>query len=60
MTMVTYCVSRRKKLNIYEFSVFTIRIQGGLDEDWCEYFNAQSMSVEADEAGFTVTTLKID
>ncbi len=47
----------RQKLNMYEPAVFTIRIQGELDEDWSEYFGAQSLSVEADEAGFPVTTL---
>ena len=49
--------SRRKKLNMYESSVFAIRIQGELDEDWSEYFGAQSMSVEVNEAGFPVTTI---
>ena len=47
----------RPKLNMYESLVFAIRIQGELDEDWSEYFGAQSMSVEVDEAGFPVTTL---
>ena len=47
----------RQKLNMYEPAVFTIRIQGELDENWSEYFGAQSLSVEADEAGFPVTTM---
>ena len=47
----------RPRLNMYEPAVFAIRIQGELDEDWSEYFGAQSLSVEADEAGFPVTAL---
>ena len=42
---------------MYESSVFAIRIQGEIGKDWSKYFGAQSMSVEADEAGFAVTTL---
>jgi hypothetical protein len=42
---------------MYESSVFAIRIQGELDEDWSEYFDAQSMTVEADKDGFPVTIL---
>ena len=57
MTMMTYCGSRRKNLNMYESAVFTIPSQGEVDEDWSEYFDAQSLSVEADEAGLSVTTL---
>jgi hypothetical protein len=37
--------------------VFCIRIEGKLSESWSEYFGAQSMSVEVDEAGLSSTTL---
>ena len=57
MTMNSHYGSRRKKLNMYEPLVYNIRIQGELDEDWSEYFGAQSLSVEADEAGLSVTTI---
>ena len=36
---------------------FYIRIEGELNENWTEYFGAQSMSVELDEAGFPLTAL---
>jgi hypothetical protein len=55
--MKTQRGKHRQKLNMYESWVFAIRIQGELDEHWSEYFGAQSMSVEADEAGFPVTSL---
>jgi hypothetical protein len=57
LPMKTHCGSQYKKLNMYETSVFAIRIQGELDEDWSDYFNAQSMTVEADEDGSPVTIL---
>jgi hypothetical protein len=55
--MKTQRGKHRQKLNMYESWVFAIRIQGELNEDWSEYFGAQSMSVESDKAGFAVTTL---
>jgi hypothetical protein len=42
---------------MYEPAVFCIRIQGELDESWFEYFCAQSVSVEVDEAGNAVTVI---
>lgn len=47
----------RRKLNMYDPTVFRICIEGGLDQHWCEYFSAQSASVTYDDAGNTVTTL---
>ena len=46
-----------QKLNMYEPAVFRICIQGELDEYWSEYFGAQSVSVEVDQAGNVVTVL---
>ncbi len=47
----------QQKLNMFEPAVFSIRIQGNLGESWSEYFGAQSMSVEVDEAGRISTVL---
>ena len=41
---------------MYRPAVYRIRIQGVLDASWSEYFAAQVISVEEDEAGFPVTT----
>ena len=57
LSMKTQRGKHRPRLNMYESSVFAIRIQGEIGKDWSKYFGAQSMSVEADEAGFAVTTL---
>ena len=46
-----------QKLNMHEPAVFRISIQGELDESWFEYFGAQSVSVDVDQAGNTVTVL---
>jgi hypothetical protein len=48
---------RRQRINMYDRAVFCIRIEGKLSESWSEYFGAQSMSVEVDEAGLSSTTL---
>ena len=45
------------KINMFEPAVFSIRINGKLSESWLEYFGAQSLSVEVDEAGLSSTTL---
>lgn len=42
---------------MFEPAVFSIRIEGQLSEGWSEYFGAQSVSVEVDEAGLRSTTL---
>jgi hypothetical protein len=42
---------------MFEPAVFSIRINGKLSESWLEYFGAQSLSVEVDEAGLSSTTL---
>ncbi len=47
----------RQKLNMYEPAVFSIRIEGELGNGWSEYFGAQSVSVDVDDAGFAATTL---
>jgi hypothetical protein len=44
-----------RKLNMYEPAVFRICIQGELEESWSEYFGAQAVSVETDEAGNAMT-----
>ena len=47
----------RQRINMFDPAVFCIRIEGKLSESWSEYFGAQSMSVEVDEAGLSSTTL---
>jgi len=47
----------RQRINMFDPVVFCIRIEGKLSESWSEYFGAQSMSVEVDEAGLSSTTL---
>jgi hypothetical protein len=42
---------------MYDPAVFRIRIQGELTESWSEYFELQSMAVERDEEGPSVTAL---
>ena len=46
-----------QRINMFDPAVFSIRINGRLSESWLEYFGAQSMSVEVDEAGVSTTTL---
>ena len=48
---------RRQRINMFDPAVCSIRIEGKLGESWLEYFGAQSMSVEVDEAGLISTTL---
>jgi hypothetical protein len=47
----------RERINMFDPVVFCIRVEGKLSESWSEYFGAQSMSVEVDEAGLSSTTL---
>jgi len=42
---------------MFDPAVFLIRVEGRLGETWLEYFGAQSISVEVDEAGRSSTTL---
>ena len=46
-----------RKINMYKPAVFRICIQGELDEDWFEYFSAQSATVETDKIGNAVTVI---
>lgn len=46
-----------QRINMFDPAVFCIRIQGSLGTAWSEYFGAQSISVEVDEAGLCSTTL---
>jgi hypothetical protein len=48
---------RRQRINMFDPAVFGIRIEGRLGESWSDYFGAQSISVEVDEAGLCTTTL---
>jgi hypothetical protein len=48
---------RRQRIGMFEPAVFRIRVEGKLSESWSEYFGAQSMSVEVDEAGPISTIL---
>ena len=47
----------RRKLNMYDRAVFCIRVQGDLDESWCDYFGTRSLTVSVDESGSPETTL---
>ena len=47
----------QQRINMFDPAVFHIRINGRLGESWLEYFGAQSMSVEVDEAGPISTIL---
>jgi hypothetical protein len=48
---------RRQRINMFDPAIFSIRIQGKLGESWSEYFGAQSIQVEVDEAGLSSTIL---
>lgn len=50
-------MAQRRKLNMYDPAVFCIRVQGELDESWCDYFGTQSLSVRVDESGSPATIL---
>ena len=47
----------QQRINMFDPAVYCIRIQGKVGESWSEYFGAQSMSVQVDEAGRSTTTL---
>ena len=48
---------RRQTINMFDPAVFCIRIGGKLSATWFDCFDAQSISVEVDEAGLSSTTL---
>lgn len=48
---------QRQRINMFDPAIFCIRIEGALGESWSEYFGAQSIAVEEDEAGRCTTTL---
>ena len=47
----------QQRVNMFDTAVYSIQINGKLGESWSEYFGAQSLSVEVDEAGLSSTTL---
>ena len=47
----------RQEINMYDPAVYRIRVDGKLGESWSDWFSAQSISVQADEAGLCSTTL---
>jgi hypothetical protein len=47
----------QQRINMFDPAVYSIRINGKLSESWSDYFGAQSMSVDVDEAGLSSTTL---
>lgn len=49
-----------RKLNMHEPSVFVIRVQGHLGEDWTEFFDVRIISVYRDQAGHAITILKTE
>lgn len=48
---------RRKRLNMYDPAVYSIRIHGDLPTRWCEYFGTQSLTVSVDKSGSPANTL---
>ena len=48
---------RRVQVNMFDPAVYCIRVNGALGESWADFFGAQSLSVEVDEAGTSSTTL---
>jgi len=42
---------------MFEPAVFLIKVEGRLGEHWSEYFGAQAISVDVNEAGRCTTTL---
>jgi hypothetical protein len=46
-----------QRINMFDPAVYRIRLNGRLGESWMEYFGAQSLSVEEDQAGRRTTTL---
>ena len=47
----------QQRINMFDTAVYSIQINGKLGESWSEYFGAQSVSVDVDEAGRSTTTL---
>ena len=47
----------KQRINMFDPAVFGIRVNGRLRESWSDYFGAQSMSVQEDEAGRCTTLL---
>ena len=47
----------QQRINRFDPAVFSIRINGKLSESWLEYFGAQAITVDVDEAGRCTTTL---
>ena len=45
------------KINMSRPAVFLIRIQGELEASWSDYFDTQSIEIEEDDAGNTVTVI---
>ena len=37
--------------------IYSIRVQGELNERWCEYFGTRSLTVSVDESGSPMTML---
>jgi hypothetical protein len=50
-------LGQRQRINMYDPAVFRIHIQGELAESWSDYLGVQSMAVERDEDGFSVTAV---
>ena len=50
-------VQPQQRINMFDPAVYSIRINGRLSESWSDYFGAQSLSVDVDEAGLSSTTL---
>ena len=48
---------RRQRVNMFDPAVFVICVDAPLGESWSEYFGAQSISIDVDEAGRSTTTL---
>ena len=47
----------RPRINMHDPAVFCIRVDGRVGKSWVDYFGAQSISTQVDEAGLCSTTL---
>jgi hypothetical protein len=49
--------SRSEWLSLGESATYKVRVQGGLDGSWSNWFHGMTVAVESDSNGPTVTTL---
>lgn len=49
-----------RTFNMYEPAIYSICIQGELDQRWFDYFGTQSVTVDTDQTGRRLTTFLSD